>query len=450
MLSMRVIVAGRLSRKVADRDQTGLDSQEREAVRWAEAEGHEVVAVVADFKSGRSGLESRPQLRPWVTQPEKLREYDAIVALKVDRLTRGSRAETTLLEQWARDHGKTLMIASAGVRFPSEGVDGIQWDLMLRIAHQEWLAISERYLRMQRTLKERGSAVGLPPWGFEIRKLDGRKVFEPTPQCRACAPVIFQMAISGRSLREIASWMDSQGIVTRNGKSWHEGHIAAHILRNPVYKGMRRGAGALSPVTEAVVSGRDWSAAGEAIAARNRAIPGERKYRKALLSPVCGNPECDATGLDLGPSPMYAIRTGRAGGYAYYRCSGRGPQRRGCGACLIPTSELESAVAAAMRANQQWHYEPRYVAGDDNADRIERLRGLAAVAVSRAGMLAIWDEIEALEALDPAPGGWVNEKTPLTKAMFWESLDEEGQRGYLAQLVIWVFKADGLITVSIT
>ena len=40
-------------------------------------------------------------------------------------------------------------------------VDGIQWDLMLRIAHQEWLAISERYLRMQRTLRERGGAVGL-------------------------------------------------------------------------------------------------------------------------------------------------------------------------------------------------------------------------------------------------------------------------------------------------
>src|SRR5215469_14419195 len=101
---MRVIIAGRLSRKVSDRDQTGFDSQERESVRWAEARGHEVVAVVADFKSGRSGIERRPNLRPWVTEPDKLAQYDAIVALKVDRLTRGNRAETRDLEHWATEH----------------------------------------------------------------------------------------------------------------------------------------------------------------------------------------------------------------------------------------------------------------------------------------------------------------------------------------------------------
>jgi hypothetical protein len=46
-------------------------------VRWAEQQGHEVVAVVADHKSGRSGLTARPKLRPWVTEPDKLVRYDA-------------------------------------------------------------------------------------------------------------------------------------------------------------------------------------------------------------------------------------------------------------------------------------------------------------------------------------------------------------------------------------
>ncbi len=32
---MKVIIAGRLTRKAAGRDQAGLDSQEREPVRWA-------------------------------------------------------------------------------------------------------------------------------------------------------------------------------------------------------------------------------------------------------------------------------------------------------------------------------------------------------------------------------------------------------------------------------
>src|SRR5262249_32836187 len=147
---MRVIIAGRLSRKVADRDQTGFDSQERASVRWAESLGHEVVAVVADFKTGRSGLDARPNLRPLVTDADRLASYEGIVALKVDRLTRGDRAETAKLEQWARDNGKSLLIAGADVHFPSEGTDGIQWDLMLRKAHQEWLNTSERYRRMHR------------------------------------------------------------------------------------------------------------------------------------------------------------------------------------------------------------------------------------------------------------------------------------------------------------
>jgi len=80
--------------------------------------------VVADFRSGRSDMSARPNLRPWVTDPELVSRYDAIVTLKVDRLTRGNREETAKLEEWAREHKKSLLIASADVRFPSEGRDG--------------------------------------------------------------------------------------------------------------------------------------------------------------------------------------------------------------------------------------------------------------------------------------------------------------------------------------
>jgi DNA invertase Pin-like site-specific DNA recombinase len=162
---MRVIIAGRLSKKATDRDQTGFDSQERESVRWAEQNGHRVVTVVADFKSGRSRIEDRPNLRPWVTDPERLSQYDGIVALKVDRLTRGNRQETADLESWANEHGKVLLIAGLNVRSDAEGMEGMAWDMMLRQAHQEWLNTSERYGRMRRTLIEKGSVVSKAPWG---------------------------------------------------------------------------------------------------------------------------------------------------------------------------------------------------------------------------------------------------------------------------------------------
>jgi len=163
---MRVIVAARLS--VLAEGQTGLDTQEQEVIRWAEAQGHTVVGVAADFKTGKSDLTDRPNLRPWIVVPVKRDSYDAIVAYKVDRLTRADKAGTTRMEEWAREHGKSLLISSAEVRFPSEGAEGAMWDMYVRMAHQEWLGIRERYVRMQSFKRSIGSLVGRAPWGYRI------------------------------------------------------------------------------------------------------------------------------------------------------------------------------------------------------------------------------------------------------------------------------------------
>lgn len=84
---MQVIMACRLS-KLHD-GSTGLDTQEQETVRWAEAQGHEVVAVVQDAISGAKSIMRRTRLRPWLTKPEYLSRYEGIVVYRMDRLTRG-------------------------------------------------------------------------------------------------------------------------------------------------------------------------------------------------------------------------------------------------------------------------------------------------------------------------------------------------------------------------
>jgi hypothetical protein len=89
---------------------------------------------VADHKSGKSHLWDRPNLRPWVTDPELLAKYDAIVALNVDSLTRADDEGVDAMKAWARAQGKSLLISSASARFPSEGTEGIIWDTMIRVA----------------------------------------------------------------------------------------------------------------------------------------------------------------------------------------------------------------------------------------------------------------------------------------------------------------------------
>jgi DNA invertase Pin-like site-specific DNA recombinase len=441
---MRVLVAGRLSRKVADRDQTGFDSQEREAVRWAESEGHTVVDVVADFAKGPSMLWERKKLRPWVTDPERLAQYDAIVALKVDRLTRADDAGVDAIKAWARREHKQILISSAAARFPAEGTDGIIWDTMIRVARAEWLATQERYTRMHRTRKAQGSILGRAPWGYRIVKRDGVKVFEPTPEGRIWVPRIFDAAVSGMTSRQIAEMLDSAGVKPTRGGKWHEGFIVNKLLRNTTYYGKP----AWSGTADALVSKTTWERAGAAMSGRARHPAAVAP--KALLAPVCGHPDCDASGGR--PSPMYRMYAAyKHGRVAFYRCTGKGAQRRGCGAPLVPCETLDALVLGASEywdANEYIAYE--YVAGNDVGQMVEALKAKLNDASTRKEANDIWDQIEALEAQGSVLPHWEPRHTGITEGEHLRSLDLDGQRQYLASKTIEAWKTDdGVVHVKV-
>jgi hypothetical protein len=68
---------------------------------------------------------------------------------------------------------------------------------------------------------------------------------------------------------------------------------------------------------------------------------------------------------------MYRIKTW--GGYAY-RCTGAGPQRKGCGN-MIPVDDLDQRVTAAMLSlSGVDHMEQVFIPGDNRSDAILRLR----------------------------------------------------------------------------
>lgn len=98
---------------------------------------------------------------------------------------------------------------------------------------------------------------------------------------------------------------------------------------------------------EPVVTRDLWYAAREALQHRTiRAdVGGRPSASPALLkSMTCGNPDCDASGTELGPSPMYRIAARKGEGRAYYyRCAGPGGQSSGCGN-VLPLAAVEQAV----------------------------------------------------------------------------------------------------------
>ena len=87
--------------------------------------------------------------------------------------------------------------------------------------------------------------------------------------------------------------------------------------------------------------------------------------KRAMLATALFCPDC-------ADSPMYRIRAGNGNTHLYYRCTGRGPQRKGCG--LMADAELVDAAAdKAMLVLTEARQEFTLVPGHDHKAELERI-----------------------------------------------------------------------------
>jgi site-specific DNA recombinase len=375
----RWLVAARLSymtkKDLARGDDVinGIQTQDQRAAEWAQAEGHEIVHVTRDRNvSGVVPPWERPELGPWLTEPAKLVLYDGIVAYAVDRLSR-DYADIGWLRKWAEANRKKLYVIKDRLRWPDQR-DGMLWGVAAERAYQERQEIIERVTRQHDALVAAGKLWGRPPFGYTAKgeRYDRRLV--PTKAGKKYVPEIYRRAIEGESLETIAAWLRAEGVEPVSGTWWPRS--IAGLIRNPVYKGRRCAREIIRPdeVEErdgkavryrygdrwvetprweygralhrctGLVDATTWRKANEALANRPKRGRLADPENRAMLAEALYCPFCN-------DSPMYrhrALSRGRA--YFYYRCFGRGSQRRSCGN-MIPVAKVDAAVERAMRAD---------------------------------------------------------------------------------------------------
>jgi DNA invertase Pin-like site-specific DNA recombinase len=235
-LPMRLLLAARLSQMTRG-GETGIETQDEDAREWAEDNGHEIIAVAADTKSGPTPMWDRPNLRPWVTDPAHMAAYDGIVAAKQDRLSRADWRDEAELRIWAENNGKTLFIVDRKLRWPPRNADDMErWNNGAEQARREWENTSKRYKRMLKSKRDKGYFTGKRPYGYRIvPSEDGHgKILEQDPDA---APIVREMANrydeQNQSLREIAQWLtDSSTPVSQQGNRTHQGKWSAQTVRN--------------------------------------------------------------------------------------------------------------------------------------------------------------------------------------------------------------------------
>ncbi|MFD0782497.1 recombinase family protein [Micromonospora azadirachtae] len=169
---MRVLAARRLSRE--REESTSFARQDEEIQKTVHELGGTVVATADDLdvSAGTTDPFSRPGLGPWLKDPEKISEYDAIAWSKLDRAIRNMN-DMSALAVWASEKRKVLIFCSG----PSgtlmldfrrrDPITSLLLQFLAFAAELEWMAISQRTKESSDYLRSVGRYKGGPiPAGY--------------------------------------------------------------------------------------------------------------------------------------------------------------------------------------------------------------------------------------------------------------------------------------------
>jgi len=216
----RVIAYCRVSTDEQASSGVSLQAQESKLRAYALAMDLELVRVESDAGVSAKTLD-RPALQRALASLSA-DEADALVVVKLDRLTRSVRDLADLLEQYfSADHGLISLGESVDTR---TAAGRLVLNVMTSVAQWEREAIGERTSNALQHMKSQGKRVGAVPYGWTLAadaKSLTKDEFEQTVIARAR-----ELRATGASLRAIANTLASQGMKTRSGRTFDPQQIA--------------------------------------------------------------------------------------------------------------------------------------------------------------------------------------------------------------------------------
>ncbi len=441
-------MAARLSR-LADKTEASRIERDEEAGRqWAEANGAEVIAVTKD--RGVSGAISpwkRPGLGPWLNDPDKVGQYDMIVASAIDRLGRDAR-DLDDLKAWAEDNGKTLVVLKPELEWPvPTGTAGvahrIMWGLLGDLAQIERDTTKERITAGVDAARLNGGFVGKPGFGFEVVGTKYDKTLRPVPALKPVLREMISLALDGKGFAEIARHLTTSGVLppqagkgVKGGKTANSAWSAvsvAQVLRSTDLKGRRTESGRTHKF-ESLLSVSEWNALQAALPkGQHGPITSETPFLTGVIV-------CEKCG-----GPMYRIQSskkradGTTGVNRYYRCRGTDQTPSRCGN-MVGQDDIEQWVNQWFTEDGAFArteiIETTEVPGDDHRAEVDEIDDeIRALNPDATDWLECVTELRAerarLLALPSEPSQVIERGTGRTVGGVWATLDDEARRSYL-------------------
>lgn len=212
----RTVAYLRVSTEKQAADGVSLEAQRRKVELYAELHGLDLVAVVED-----AGVSAKTLDRPGLSRALgmlRAGEADALLVVKLDRLTRSVKDLGTLLDRYfGKDAGPALMVVAEQVDTRS-AAGRLVLNVLMSVAQWEREAIGERTASAMRHMAENGEYTGgHAPYGWALAG-DGSLVVNDAEQ--EAIAVAHELRAAGLSLRKVGAMLASRGLAPRSGK-WH-------------------------------------------------------------------------------------------------------------------------------------------------------------------------------------------------------------------------------------
>ena len=168
----------------------------------------------------------------------KPRPFDVLVMMNVDRLSRGTIAETLELQQRILKAGVEIWFYQTGQRVTlTTATDELKGAIDAYGARDFRDQIKMKTKAALRKKAEQGHATGARTFGYALVRKDGHAEREVVPEQAALVVRIFELAAEGQGDRRIANLLNSEHAPAPGPKGWSKDGIR-RALDNQLYIGV--------------------------------------------------------------------------------------------------------------------------------------------------------------------------------------------------------------------
>jgi len=199
-----------------------LDAQKAKLEAYASLYGIDLIEIILDGGASAKSLD-RQGLKKALAMLEA-GEAEALVIVKLDRLTRSVRDLDYLLENY---FGNKYSLMSVGEQIDTRTAAGrLVLNVLMSVAQWEREAIGERTSQALQHKKAQGEHIGGVGFGYQVTakklaKAEGHEIIQ----------AIMDMRAKGLTLTAIAEHLNSQNIPTARGGHWYAKSVSNIINR---------------------------------------------------------------------------------------------------------------------------------------------------------------------------------------------------------------------------